>query len=429
MPPSAFFIGGVLRAGGLGGCGIAGSALPSVSGAFGALAKSRELAFGSDSPAFYAALASVALSETVGGLPLQFPRLVRPPGLLSFFKLVYCHCSFVALGGKMPPSAFFIGGVLKAGGRGVCGIAGFVLPSVSGAFGALAKSRELAFGSDSPAFYAALASVALSETIGGLPLQSPRLVRPPGLLSFFRLVYCHCSFVALGGKMPPSAFFIGGVLKAGGLGGCGIAGSALPSVSGALRALAKSRELAFGSDSPAFYAALPSVALSETVGGLPLQSLRLVRPPGLLSFFKLVYCHCSFVALGGMVRPSGLVIGEVVKAGGRGSWGSAGYALLTVSGALRALAISRELAFGSDSPAFYAALASVALSETVGGLPCSPSALCDLPGCFLFSSWFIATAVLSRWAEGFRHRYFMRKSFASGCKVLSCEGTEVPLAL
>src|SRR5690554_3860080 len=61
--------------------------------------------------------------------------------------------------------------------------------------------------------------------------------------------------------------------------------------------------------------------------------------------------------------------------------------------------------------------------------PRSPSALCDLPGCFLFSSWFIATAVLSRWAEGFRHRYFMRKSFASGCKVLSCEGTEVPLAL
>src|SRR5690554_6601781 len=117
------------------------------------------------------------------------PALCDPPGLLSFFKLVYCHCSFVALGGKMPPSAFFLGGVLYARGRGGCGIAGFVLPSVSGAFGALAKSRELAFGSDSPAFYAALAAVALSETIGGLPLQSPRLVRPPGLLSFFRLVY------------------------------------------------------------------------------------------------------------------------------------------------------------------------------------------------------------------------------------------------
>src|SRR5690554_267944 len=169
MPLSAFSIGGELRAGGLGGCGIAGSALPSVSGAFGALAKSRELAFGSDSPAFYAALASVALSETVGGLPLQSPRLVRPPGLLSFFKLFYCRCSFVALGGKMPPSAFFIGGVLKAGGLGGCGIAGSALPSVSGAFGALAKSRELAFGSDSPAFYAALASVALLETVGGLP--------------------------------------------------------------------------------------------------------------------------------------------------------------------------------------------------------------------------------------------------------------------
>src|SRR5690554_1059050 len=215
MPPSAFFIGGVLKAGGLGGCGIVGSALPSVSGALRALAKSRELAFGSDSPAFYAALASVALSETVGGLSLQSPRLVRPPGLLSFFKLVYCHCSFVALGGKMPPSAFFIGGVLKAGGLGGCGIAGSALPSVSGAFGALAKSRELAFGSDSPAFYAALASVALSETVGGLPLQFPRLVRPPGLLSFFKLVYCPCSFVALGGKMPPSAFFIGGVLRVG----------------------------------------------------------------------------------------------------------------------------------------------------------------------------------------------------------------------
>ena len=38
---------------------------------------------------------------------LQSPRLVRPPGLLSFFKLVYCPCSFVALGGKMPPSAFY----------------------------------------------------------------------------------------------------------------------------------------------------------------------------------------------------------------------------------------------------------------------------------------------------------------------------------
>ena len=57
--------------------------------------------------------------------------------------------------------------------------------------------------------------------------------------------------------------------------------------------------------------------------------------------------------------------------------------------------------------------------------PCSPPALCDLPGCFLFSSWFIATAVLSRWAGRCRHRYFMRKSFASGCKVLSCKGAEV----
>src|SRR5690554_1259113 len=235
--------------------------------------------------------------------PLPSLRLVRPPGLLSFFKLVYCHCSFVALGGKMPPSVFLRGGVLKAGGLGGWGIAGSALPSVSGALRALAKSRELAFGSDSPAFYAALASGALSETVGGLPLQSLRLVRPPGLLSFFKLVYCHCSFVALGGKMPPSAFFIGGVLKAGGLGGWGVAGSALPSVSGALRALAKSRELAFGSDSPAFYAALASVALSETVGGLPPQSLRLVRPPGLLSFFKLVYCHCSFVALGRGLPP------------------------------------------------------------------------------------------------------------------------------
>src|SRR5690554_6146429 len=218
--------------------------------------------------------------------PLQSLRLVRPPGLLSFFKLVYCHCSFVALGGKMPPSVFLRGGVLKAGGLGGCGIAGSVLPSVSGALRALAKSRELAFGSDSPAFYAALASVALSETVGGLPLQSLRLVRPPGLLSFFKLVYCHCSFVALGGKMPPSAFFIGGVLKAGGLGGWGTARSALPSVSGALRALAKSRELAFGSDSPAVYAALASVALSETVGGLPLQSLRLVRPTRVAFFFQ-----------------------------------------------------------------------------------------------------------------------------------------------
>src|SRR5690554_4546934 len=384
MPPSAFFIGGVLRAGGLGGCGIAGSALPSVSGAFGALAKSRELAFGSDSPAFYAALASVALSETVGGLPLQSPRLVRPPGLLSFFKLVYCHCSFVALGGKMPPSAFFIGGVLKAGGLGGCGIAESSLPPVSGALGALAKSRELAFGSDSPAFYAALASVALSETVGGLPLQSPRLVRPPGLLSFFRLVYCHCSFVALGGKMPPSAFFIGGVLKAGGRGGCGIAGFVLPSVSGAFGALAKSRELAFGSDSPAFYAALASVALSETVGGLPLPSPRLVRPPGLLSFFKLFYCHCSFVALGGKMPPSVFLRGGVLKAGGLGGYEIAGSVLPSVSGAFGALAKSRELAFGSDSPAFYAALASVALSETVGGLPLQSLRLVRPPGLLSF---------------------------------------------
>src|SRR5690554_668432 len=108
MPPSAFFIGGVLKAGGLGGWGIAGSVLPSVSGAFGALAKSRELAFGSDSPAFYAALASVALSETVGGLhrtgapqgetsrtafffqagllPLQFCRAGREDAAIGVFK-------------------------------------------------------------------------------------------------------------------------------------------------------------------------------------------------------------------------------------------------------------------------------------------------------------------------------------------------------
>src|SRR5690554_2224030 len=98
MPPSAFFIGGVLRAGGLGGCGIAGSALPSVSGAFGALAKSRELAFGSDSPAFYAALASVALSETVGGLPLQSPRLVRPTRVAFFFQAVLLPLQFCRAG-------------------------------------------------------------------------------------------------------------------------------------------------------------------------------------------------------------------------------------------------------------------------------------------------------------------------------------------
>src|SRR5690554_5912758 len=86
--------------------------------------------------------------------------------------------------------------------------------------------------------------------------------------------------------MSPSAFFIGGVLKAGGLGGCGIAGSVLPSVSGALRALAKSRELAFGSDSPAFYAALPSGALSETVGGFRLRAAQLVRPTRVAFFFQ-----------------------------------------------------------------------------------------------------------------------------------------------
>ena len=54
--------------------------------------------------------------------PLQSPRLVRPPGLLSSFKLVYCPCSLVALGGKMPPSAFFIGGVLRVGAK--CYLAG-----------------------------------------------------------------------------------------------------------------------------------------------------------------------------------------------------------------------------------------------------------------------------------------------------------------
>ena len=124
--------------------------------------------------------------------------------------------------------------------------------------------------------------------------------------------------------------------------------------------------------------------------------------------------------------PSAFFIGGVLKAGGLGGCGIAGSALPSVSGALRALAKSRELAFGSDSPAFYAALASVALSETVGGLPPAvPPPCATHPGCFLFSSCFIATAVLSRWAEGFRHRYFMRKSFASGCKVLSCKGAEV----
>src|SRR5690554_1860673 len=135
------------------------------------------------------------------------PALCDPPGLLSFFKLVYCHCSFVALGGKMPPSAFFIGGVLKAGGRGGCGIAGFVLPSVSGAFVALAKSRELAFSSDSPAFYAALASVALSETIGGLPLQSPRLVRPTRVAFFFQAGLLPLQFCRAGREDAAICFF------------------------------------------------------------------------------------------------------------------------------------------------------------------------------------------------------------------------------
>src|SRR5690554_1524445 len=239
--------------------------------------------------------------------PLQSLRLVRPPGLLSFFKLVYCHCSFVALGGKMPPSVFLRGGVLKAGGLGGCGIAGSVLPSVSGALRALAKSRELAFGSDSPAFYAALASVALSETVGGLPLQSLRLVRPPGLLSFFKLVYCHCSFVALGGKMPPSAFFIGGVLKAGGLGGCGIAGSALPSVFGAFGALAKSRELAFGSDSPAFYAALASVALSETVVCFHTAVFRSCATSRVAFFFQAGLLALQFSRAGQRASATGLL--------------------------------------------------------------------------------------------------------------------------
>src|SRR5690554_2488578 len=128
--------------------------------------------------------------------------------------------------------------------------------------------------------------------------------------------------------------------------------------------------------------------------------------------------------------PSAFFIGGVLRAGGRGGCGTARSALPSLSGAFGAQAKSRELAFASDSPAFYAALASVALSETVGGLPPAvPLPSATHPGGFLFSSWFIATAVLSRWAEGFRHRYFMRKSFASGCKVLSCEGTEVPLAL
>ena len=54
--------------------------------------------------------------------PCSPPALCDPPGLLSFFKLVYCHCSFVALGGKMPPSAFFIGGVLRVGAK--CYLAG-----------------------------------------------------------------------------------------------------------------------------------------------------------------------------------------------------------------------------------------------------------------------------------------------------------------
>src|SRR5690554_6029351 len=129
--------------------------------------------------------------------------------------------------------------------------------------------------------------------------------------------------------MSPSAFFIGGVLKAGGLGGCGTARSALPSVSGALRALAKSRELAFGSDSPAFYAALPSVALSETVGGLPPA----VPPPSAISRVAFFF-------------QAGLLPLQFSRAGREDA-------------AIGALAKSRELAFGSDSPAFYAALPSV----------------------------------------------------------------------
>ncbi len=118
------------------------------------------------------------------------------------------------------------------------------------------------------------------------PCSPSALCDPPGLLSFFKLVYHHCRFVALGRGLPPPVFLSGRVLGAVGLGGCGTARSALPSVSGAFGALAKSRELAFGSDSPAFYAALPSVALSETVGGLPLQSLLLVRPTRVAFFFQ-----------------------------------------------------------------------------------------------------------------------------------------------
>src|SRR5690554_5048246 len=105
--------------------------------------------------------------------------------------------------------------------------------------------------------------------------------------------------------------------------------------------------------------------------------------------------------------PSVFLRGGVLKAGGLGGCGIAGSVLPSVSGALRTLAKSRELAFGSDSPAFYAALASVALSETVGGLPCSHSALCDLPGCFLFSRWVIAAPDCSVWAGRCRHRRFL----------------------
>src|SRR5690606_22350669 len=118
------------------------------------------------------------------------------------------------------------------------------------------------------------------------PCSPSALCDPPGLLSFFKLVYCHCSFVALGGKMPPSAFFIGGVLKAGGRGGWGIEWSVLPSVSGALRALAKSRELAFGSHRPASYASPYSTLFRSTVGGLPLPALCLVRPSRVAFFFQ-----------------------------------------------------------------------------------------------------------------------------------------------
>ncbi|WP_146697681.1 hypothetical protein [Geofilum rhodophaeum] len=236
------------------------------------------------------------------------------------------------------------------------------------------------------------------------PCSPSSLCDPPGLLSFFKLVYHHCRFVALGRGLPPPGFFRERVwrevLVAAGLQGLRCRLFPAPSV----------RWLKAGNSPSSQTARLFTLHFLQALyrkqsEACPCSPSSLCDPPGLLSFFKLVYHHCRFVALGRGLPPPGFfrerVWREVLVAAG----------LQGLRCRLFPAPSVRWLKAGNSPSSQTARLFTLHFLQALyrkqsEACPCSPSALCDLPGCFLFSSLFIATADLSRWAEGFRHRCF-----------------------